>query len=163
MVADNMVADNAMASPPSSSNASNLYTTDFYAWTQAQVQGLRSRRWDQVDLDNLVEEIESLGRQERRELVNRLAILLGHLLKWQFQPERQGNSWLATLREQHLQIKLLFQENPSLKPYLEEALATAYGLGIAVATRETNLPFATFPERCPYALAQVLDEGYLPP
>ncbi len=157
-----MVADKAMASPSSSLNASNLYTTDFYAWTQAQVRGLRSQQWEQVDLDNLVEEIESLGRQERRELVNRLAILLGHLLKWKFQPELQGNSWLATLREQRLQIKLLLQENPSLKPYMEEALQTAYGLGIALATRETNLPFATFPERCPYALAQVLDEGFLP-
>jgi Domain of unknown function DUF29 len=157
-----MVADKAMASPPASLAAPNLYTTDFYAWTQAQVGWLRSRQWDRVDLDNLVEEIESLGRQERRELVNRLAILLGHLLKWQFQPEHQGNSWLATLQEQRLQIKLLLQENPSLKPYTEAALQTAYDLGIALATRETNLPFATFPEHCPYALEQVLNEGFLP-
>jgi hypothetical protein len=76
----------------------SLYESDFYAWTQKQAQLLRSHEWEHVDLENLVEEMETLGRQERRELVNRLGILLGHLLKWQFQSEHQSNNWLATIR-----------------------------------------------------------------
>ncbi len=108
----------------------SLYESDFYAWTQKQAQFLRSHQWEQIDIENLIEEIETLGRQERRELVNRLGVLLGHLLKWQFQSENQSNSWRATIREQRRKLTKLLQESPSLKPYLPEALAEAYQDGI---------------------------------
>lgn len=85
----------------------HLYETDFYAWTQKQVSLLKVRQWDQLDTLKLIEEIEALGRKERQELRNRLGMLLGHLLKWQFQPEKRSNSWLGTIREQRIQIKLL--------------------------------------------------------
>jgi Domain of unknown function DUF29 len=90
----------------------------------------------ELDLPNLLEEIEVLGRRERQELRNRLGILLGHLLKWQYQPELRGNSWLATVREQRREILTLLQENPSLKPYLQEALALAYQNGLDLAVRD---------------------------
>ena len=113
-------------------------------------------------MEDLVEELESLGRQERRELVNRLAILLGHLLKWQYQPEKQGVSWQATIREQRRKVERLIQENPSLKSYLAEALQDAYEDGLDLAVRETGLPFTIFPASCPYTLEQALRSDFLP-
>ncbi|MFP4103828.1 DUF29 domain-containing protein, partial [Coleofasciculus sp.] len=105
---------------------SPAYETDYYAWTQQQAQFLQQQQWNCLDIVNLVEEIESLGRQERRELRNRLGVLLAHLLKWQFQPQNRSRSWLATIREQRFQVRQLLAESPSLKPYLVEAIELAY-------------------------------------
>lgn len=140
----------------------SLYETDFYAWTEAQVHLLKTQQWDGLDTVNLIEEVETLGRKERQELRNRLAVLIEHLLKWQFQPAQQSNSWLGTIREQRLQIKLLLQDSPSLKPYLEQALSDAYDLGVALAIRETELNEQVFPEVCPFSLGQVLELRFLP-
>jgi hypothetical protein len=139
-----------------------LYTTDFYAWTQEQARLLRDRGWDQVDVENLIEEVESLGRQERRELINRLGILLGHLLKWEFQPDRRSNSWRATIREQRRQIQRLLQDNPSLKPDLLAALQDAYESGRDLAIEEANLPDENFPEHCPYRFEQAIEAEFFP-
>lgn len=141
---------------------STLYDSDFYAWTQEQSKLLKAHQWEQLDVENLVEELESLGRQERRELVNRLAVLLGHLLKWQYQPEKQGVSWQSTIREQRRKVERLIQENPSLKSYLAEALQDAYEDGLDLAVRETGLPFTIFPASCPYTLEQALRSDFLP-
>lgn len=141
---------------------SHLYETDFYAWTQEQVTQLKAQQWEQLDTVNLIEEIESLGRKERQELRNRLGLLLGHLLKWQFQPDKRSNSWLGTIREQRVQIKLLLQDSPSLKPYLNEVFLDAYELGLALAIRETQLGEQVFPEECIYALEQVMNPEFLP-
>ncbi len=140
----------------------NLYHTDFYAWTQKQAALLKQHHWADLDVPNLVEEIESLGRQERQELRNRLSVLLGHLLTWQYQAANRSNSWRATLREQRTQVRLLLQDNPSLKPYLAEAMEVAYQLGQDLAVREAGLDYAVFPAKCPYAVAQALDEGFFP-
>ena len=140
----------------------NLYKTDFYAWTQEQVSLLTTQQWDQLDTINLIEEIETLGRKERQELRNRLGILLGHLLKWQFQSEKRTNSWLGTIREQRIQIKLLLSDSPSLKAYLEEVFLTAYELGLALAIRETELGEQVFPEICAYTPQQALNCEFLP-
>lgn len=141
---------------------SELYETDFYAWTQEQVTLLKDQHWDQLDRLNLIEEIETLGRKERKELRNRLGLLFGHLLKWQFQPEKRSNSWLGTIREQRIQIKLLLQDSPSLNPYLEEVFLTAYELGLALAIRETHLGEQVFPEACPYTPEQIMNPEFLP-
>ena len=100
--------------------ASLLYDRDFHQWTQVMAEALRSRDWSGLDVENLVEEVESLGRQQRQELRNRLGILLGYLLKWQFQPTARSKSWNLTLREQRAQIRFLLKDNLSLKPYLDE-------------------------------------------
>lgn len=141
---------------------SHLYETDFYAWTQEQVSLLKAQQWDQLDTVNLIEEIETLGRKERQELRNRLGVLLGHLLKWQFQPEKRSNSWLGTIREQRVQIKLLLEDSPSLKPYLDEVFLAAYELGLALAIRETQLGEQVFPEVCPYTSEQTMNPKFLP-
>ncbi|BAY76935.1 hypothetical protein NIES25_33930 [Nostoc linckia NIES-25] len=90
----------------------NLYEADFYAWTQQQANLLRHHQWNQLDLSNLIEEIESLGRKERQELRNRLSILIGHLLKWEYQAGQRSRSWLATIRVQRRETLKLLNENP---------------------------------------------------
>jgi Domain of unknown function DUF29 len=141
---------------------SKLYESDFWSWTQEQAKLLRLQKWDLVDIENLIEEVETLGRQERKELRNRLGVLIGHLLKWQFQPERRGNSWLATIREQRREVNTLLQESPSLKPYLSEAIQSAYEAGLDLAVRETYLSYEIFPSICPYNIEQILDAKFLP-
>ncbi|MEH2157612.1 DUF29 domain-containing protein [Nostoc sp.] len=140
----------------------SLYETDFYAWTQEQVTLLRNEQWSQIDLQNLIEEIQSLGKQQRQELRNRLSVLIGHLLKWQYQSQRRSRSWLATLRIQRLDIAELLEDNPSLKPYLEEALRKAYLKGVELAVGETDLLKRTFPVECPYSLSEIVDYDFYP-
>lgn len=142
--------------------ALSLYESDFYAWTLEQAALLRSHQWTQIDLSNLIEEIESLGKQQRQELRNQLSILIGHLLKWEYQPQHRSRSWLATLRVQRLDISELLADNPSLKPYLEEALQTIYLKSLALAVSETNLPDRTFPKSCPYGLPDILSDRFYP-
>ncbi|MFS8779111.1 DUF29 domain-containing protein [Synechococcus sp. W55.1] len=139
-----------------------LYDRDFYAWTQEQAALLKSGQWDQLDIPNLVEEIEALGRQERRELVNRLGILVGHLLKWRFQPQQRSKSRIATIIEQRQEIQELIADNPSLKSYLVEAIEKAYQKGILLVAKETPLSLDDLPAQCPYILDQVMDPNFYP-
>lgn len=139
-----------------------LYDCDFYAWTQEQAALLRSGQWDQLDIPNLVEEIETLGRQERRELVNRLGILVGHLLKWQFQPQQRSKSRIATIIEQRQEIQELIADNPSLKSYLVEAMNKAYQKSVLLVVKETPLSLDDLPAHCPYTLDQVMDPDFYP-
>ena len=148
--------------PQSNVISRSLYEVDFYAWTQQQATLIQEGRWEEVDRSNVIEEIESLGKQQRQELRNRLGILLGHLLKWQFQPNARSRSWLSTLRLQRLEIIDLLDDNPSLKPYLEEAIDRAYLRGLAIAIDETNLPDSCFPKTCEYTLAEMLDRQFYP-
>lgn len=123
---------------------------------------LRSQQWSQLDLPNLVEEIESLGKQQRQELRNRLSVLIGHLLKWEYQPEHRSRSWLATLRVQRRDTSRLLRDNPSLQPYLDQALQEAYENARDLAMGETNLPEQTFPIRCPYTMIEILGDRFYP-
>ncbi|VXD23666.1 conserved hypothetical protein [Planktothrix serta PCC 8927] len=147
---------------PSFQKSSSLYEQDFYGWTQQQAKLLREGALDHLDIINLAEEIQSLGKQQRQELKNRLGILLGHLLKWQFQPNKRSKSWFVTLREQRREIGYLLTENPSLKPYLPEALHKGYQSGIDLAVRETSLNDQDFPTECLYTLDEVLDTNFFP-
>lgn len=141
---------------------SNLYETDFYAWTQTQAKLLQLGDFSKLDLPNLIEEIASLGKQQRQELRNRLSILLGDLLKWHYQPEKRSRSWLAIIRIQRLDLSDLLTENLSLKSYLEEAIEKAYRRGVQLAICETNLPFSTFPPACLYSLEEILRDRFYP-
>ncbi|MBE9194143.1 DUF29 domain-containing protein [Synechocystis sp. LEGE 06083] len=140
---------------------SGLYEQDFYAWTQSQAQALNNQQPSLLDWQHLKEEIEALGRQQYRELVSRLAVLLGHLLKWELQPEQRSRSWFLTIREQRRAIRRHLLQNPSLKSRLPQALEDGFEAGMDLALRETNLPIRVFPEVCPYPLARVLQENFL--
>lgn len=139
-----------------------LYERDFYAWANEQAGLLRSGRIGEADIANIAEEIESMGRSERKELVSRLSILLAHLLKWQFQPEKRGRSWELTVVEQRIQLDQHLRDNPSLKYHLDDAVADAYRTARIMAARESDLPPATFPESCPWRYTEAIREDWLP-
>ncbi len=139
-----------------------LYDQDFLAWTQEQARLLGSHRWDELDIPNLIEEVESLGKQQRQEFRNRLAVLLSHRLKWQYQSKRRGRSWALTIEEQRIQLGIVLRGNPSLKGSMDELLTEGYQLGILQAAKETNLDKMTFPTTCPYTFEQIIDPNFLP-
>jgi ribosomal protein L29 len=134
-----------------------LYDRDFLAWTQDQADALRRRSSNELDWENLLEEVESLGKQQRNELRSHLIVLLVHLLKWRLQPERRGRSWELTIREQRREAARVLTANPSLKPELEEVLAEAYETALLRAERETGLPSSLFPEAMPFGWADVME------
>jgi hypothetical protein len=135
-----------------------LYDQDFHAWTQQQAKLLRSGALQELDIENLIEEIESLGRQERQELENRMGVLLGHLLKWRYQPEARSKSWVYTIKEQRIRIKRLLARNPSLKPYLVQAIAVGYEDGLLLVGKETSLVPDTLPQSCPFSDFEIFEE-----
>jgi hypothetical protein len=141
---------------------SKLYEQDFYAWTLRTTELLRQRHFDELDIEHLAEELETMSRRDRHELVSRLKILLAHLLKWQFQSHHRSNSWRNSIVEQRLRINDLLQFSPSLKPFLIEAATIAYPDAVKLAVKETGLPQQTFPENCPYNPSQFLEDDFLP-
>lgn len=143
-------------------STATLYDTDLYAWTQEQASLLRQGQLEQLDIANLVEEIEDMGKSQQRQLESRLVILLAHLLKWQYQPGKRSRSWEATLRVQRIQLRKLLHQNPSLRSQIAVFVADAYEQAVNLAWAETGLDFETFPPLCPFAAQEILDEVFLP-
>lgn len=141
---------------------SSLYERDYYAWANEQAGLLRAGKLAEADVANIIEEIESMGRSERRELINRLVVLLLHLLKWRYQPALRGNSWRLSIKEQRIRLASHLEDNPSLKMRLDEAISQAYRLATIEAERETGLPESTFQATCPFAFEQIMDDGFWP-
>lgn len=135
---------------------------DFYSWAMHNAQLLREGRLAEIDCEYVAEELEDMGAAKERELESRLGVLMAHLLKWIFQPERRGNSWIATIKEQRQRTVRLLRKNPGLKSCLDEAFVDGYSDARLIAVRETNLPERTFPENAPFVLEQVLDDAYWP-
>jgi hypothetical protein len=138
------------------------YEEDFYAWTVEQADLLRGGELSAIDAANIAEEIESMGRSDRRELRSRLTVLLMHLLKWRYQPGARSTSWLGTIREQRYQIELIIEDSPSLRLFLVTALPPAYGHARQNAAEETGLAVTEFPAECPFILDEALSLTYLP-
>ena len=138
------------------------YDEDFFAWTQEQAQLLRSGQFSEVDIENVAEELESMGRSDKREIDNRLEVLLTHLLKWQVQVGFRSRSWSGTIREQRSRIEDLLGESPSLRPVIRQIRPALYGRARRVAANETGLPLRMFPARCPFTPEQILAEDFLP-
>lgn len=141
---------------------SGLYERDFYAWANEQAALLRSGRLSTADIEHIAEEIESMGRTEKRELVSRLTVLLTHLLKWQFQPERRGRSWRSTITIQRHALADHLADNPSLKSTLDQVLTRAYEDGRLGAIGETDLPESLFPSECPWSFERIMDAAFWP-
>lgn len=138
------------------------YGTDVVAWASEQAALIRAGQLDQLDLEHLAEEVEAMSAKEKRELRNRLAILLQHLLKWQFQPARRSDSWTTTMFEQRLNIHGILEDSPSLSGVLEDRLDSSYRLAVAQAANETGISRHVFPKTCPYPLVRALEDGWLP-
>lgn len=146
-------------------NASNLYERDFYAWTQEQAELIKKKSLNKLDLVNLLEEIESMGKHEKRELSSRLTVLIMHLLKWKYQPNYANkNSWKYTIKEQRKEISYHLEDNPSLTnpECLQTVLTRSYLSAVYEAIRETGLPEKTFPSTCEWTIEQILDDSFFP-
>jgi flagellar biosynthesis regulator FlaF len=140
----------------------SLYETDFVRWVESTVEQLRTQDYANVDWANLIEEIESMSKQERKSLRSNLKVILLHLLKWQYQPNRRSKSWRSSLREHRDRIVDDLKDSPSLKPYLQEIFSECYDRARAQAADETDLPLDTFPADCPYTPEQAIDSDFLP-
>lgn len=138
------------------------YQTDYYGWTVEQAELLKTGHWQEVDIENLIEEVESMGRSEKRSLESRLIVLITHLLKWQYQPVRRGKSWELTIKGQRVNCLDVLEDNPSLKSKLDELFIKAYYRAKLEAAKETGLDEDYFPEECPYTLTQLFDSKYYP-
>lgn len=140
------------------------YDTDFYRWTQQQAVALAAGHVAELDLANLAEEIDSLGRRDRRTLGSRLDVLGLHLLKWRYQPEKRqrGHSWERTILEQRRRIRRLLRDSPSLKAEVWSMIEEEYLSVRRQAATETGLPLTTFPSICPWTVEQLLDDTFFP-
>jgi len=144
------------------SKVKSLHEADFYAWAMEQADLLRAGRVDQADLTHIAEEIESMGKTEKREFVSRLTVLLMHLLKWVHQPALRGNSWRLSISIARDEILDHLADNPSLKAQRDAVLATAYRYARRKAAVETNMQEGAFPTACPWSFETALDENFWP-
>jgi len=142
--------------------AITLYERDFYAWTQEQAELIKIKAFDKLDTVNLFEEVESMGKHEKREINSRLEVLLMHLLKWKYQPDMQSKSWKRTIMEQRFSIQDILDDNPSLKPQLIEFLTKAYNHDTLLAHEETGVYLKNFPKSCEWTIQQILDDEFFP-
>ena len=138
------------------------YDNDFSAWIQYTAQLLRERRWDEIDLEQLIEEVEDLGKSERSAIKSQLDRVLLHLLKWELQPQRRTDSWLDSITDARNQIERTIEDSPSLRRYPMEQLDACYQRARRRAAKQTGLPLSTLPAECLYDIDQVLDEDFMP-
>ena len=142
--------------------SNSLYERDFYAWANEQATLLRAGQLERADIDNIAEEIESMGRSEKRELVSRLTVLLLHLLRWRYQPGLRSRSWHGSIEVQRHSLDDHLLDNPSLKSRLDEAIRTAYRTARIEAERETGLIRDIFPRDCPFTFGEMADQDFWP-
>lgn len=140
----------------------NLYEQDYYHWLTQTALLLQRRDFDQLDLAHLIDEIEDMGRSERRSLESNLRVVLTHLLKWKYQPQQRSGSWRGSIAEHRIRIRKILKDSPSLSNHLVEVLAEAYQDAMMIAVQETGLDLETFPVECEWSLQSILDETWLP-
>lgn len=142
----------------------NLYDQDFFAWTQEQAKLIKEKSFDKLDFINLIEEVDSIGKREKRELSSRLSLLLMHLLKWKYQPNLQCRSWRLTVKEQRKKLLMHLKDNPSLKnpETFTERFSAAYDTAVLKAAQETGLDEDIFPEECEWSITEILSDNFLP-
>ena len=143
-------------------NYDEFYNEDFYSWVKITAKLLREKRFNEIDLDNLIDEVETLGRSERKAIKSNLKVLLMHLLKYQYQPEKRSKSWLVTIKEHRQRLQDDLKDSRSLKPYFQEIFTETYQQARELAALETDLPLEIFPLEFPFTPEQTLDYNYLP-
>ena len=138
------------------------YNTDVIAWANEQAAFIRSGRFELLDIEHIADEIEDVGKSEQRELRSRMAVLLAHLLKWQYQTGYQGNSWRRTIKEQRRGVSGCLKSTPSLKRDLDNPdwWDLVWADAVSISVKETGLD--CFPEECPWAFSQIIDSDFWP-
>ncbi len=139
-----------------------LYEQDFYLWLETTAQLLKEGRLSELDLENLIEEIETMGRSEKDALESNLIIILLHLLKWRYQPNKRSRSWKSSIFEHRRRLDKALKNSPSLKSYFREIFAECYQYGRKKASIETGLSLKAFPLESPFSIEEVLDQDFLP-
>jgi len=139
-----------------------MYDSDFHLWIQRHIELLKTGKTNELDIEHLIEELEDMGKSNVRELESRFLILIAHLLKWQFQPDKQSSGWRSSINEQRMRLIRLLRKVPSLKRELQIAVDDAYPDAIVLAIKDTGLHRGIFPENCPYTIEQLLDEDFYP-
>jgi hypothetical protein len=134
----------------------DLYEKDYYAWAQQTADAIRSGEFAKIDTDALADEVAAIAREERRLLRRQLEVLIGHLLKWDYQDKKRTGSWAATIDLQRTRVMELLKDSPSLTPWLVENLAGIYEVAVHLAVRDTNQGAESFPSVCPYTLDEIL-------
>lgn len=147
---------------PMPTTETSLYDTDFYDWILTTVTLLRQRRFADLDIEHLVEELEDMGKRERRSLKSHIRNVILHLLKWRYQPDKRSPSWRQSLRNGRIEIHELLRDSPSLKRLVSTMLNENYPAARADAIDETGLSEETFPAQCPFSIEQILTMGYWP-
>ena len=142
--------------------ATILYDEDFVAWTAETARLLRAGRFNQVDIAHLAEEIEDRGKSDQRELESRLTVLILHLLKWQFQPEKRSGRWQSTIIAQRAEVLKLLEQSPSMRRRLPKSVGEIYSTAVRQAAAETGFPVNAFPRECSCSVEQILDQDFLP-
>lgn len=136
------------------------YDEDYAAWLENQIALMRVDRWADVDKDNLLDEVESLGRSDFKSFASAIRIVLIHMLKWDHQPERRTRSWQASITEHRLQIGEELRDSPSYRARIDEAVERAYAIARARASGETGLPLSAFPQTCPYDWGTIMNREH---
>lgn len=142
-------------------NQLTLYEQDYYLWIEKTVEQLRQNQLQEIDIQNLIEELETMGRSEKRAVQSNLTVLLMHLLKYKYQPNKRSQSWRSTIVEHRRRLLILFKDSPSLKGYSQEIFAECYQDARQDAATETQLKVSVFPDECPFNLEVVLKVDYL--
>jgi hypothetical protein len=143
------------------SKSKTAYKQDFHGWLQAQADSLRSGHWESLDVTYLAEEIEDMGKRERRAVESNLVVILRHLLKYRYQPEGRSSSWLGSIQEHRRRLRRIFTDSPSLRQYGRQAFPECYLDARIQASAETGLSKDAFPEKSPFSYEQTLDSDYL--
>jgi hypothetical protein len=139
-----------------------LYEKDFYEWAMENSKLMRLGRLSEIDVENIAEELESMGKSEKRAFINRLALLLAHLLKWQFQPGLRSKSWRYSIKEQRTGLLDLLEDSPSLSHDIETKVKKSYSKALIIVAKQTGLDEDIFPRSCPYSFAQAVDDNFWP-
>jgi predicted DNA-binding ribbon-helix-helix protein len=138
------------------------YDQDVYGWATHTAELLRSNKMDEVDFENIIEEIESLGRSEKNGLTSSLRLIISHLLKWQYQPERRTPSWKGTISTHRMQAEFYLEDNPSLKSKIDDILVKAYKRAVIEAANDTLMEDSVFPKECPYSFEEITSNEFYP-
>ena len=139
-----------------------LYETDFNLWIEQTVNQLKNGQIQDLDIENLIEEVQSMGSNDKREIKSRLIVLIMHLLKYKYQPKKKTKSWISTIITQRNELELVLENSPSLNPFLKENISECYQKARKNASMETKLPLTTFPLECPFTPEQIIDYDYFP-
>lgn len=143
-------------------NSTLLYEQDFCLWLETTANLLKKGQFSQLDIENLVEEIESMSRSEKNALKSNLIIVFLHLLKWQYQPDKRSRSWKSSIFEHRRRLHESLKNSPSLKPFFESCFCECYQYGRKKASIETDLSLTAFPSESPFTMDEILDEDFLP-